>query len=210
MTPSGRSSGAGCTLRIREGSHVARRPVTARAPEAQFEGRLGGQLGALLACAFWLSSCSLRARTQPGTEARMRLLILSSLAVTMLLLALGGCGSTEPGYTVHKLPSGREVKVLGMTKMFFAKGDSALVLKYRTALKLDDHEQLRKEVEEVWQAFRGDVEREGLKAAVISVQETPKRVLIMTKSRGYNFVVKKSDAGAWEFLDGGAQTKQAG
>jgi UPF0288 family protein (methanogenesis marker protein 3) len=94
--------------------------------------------------------------------------------------------------------------------MFFAKGDPALVLKYRTDLKLDDHEQLRKEVEEVWQAFRVDVEREGLKAAVISVQETPKRVLIITKSRGYNFVVKKSDAGAWEFLDSGAQTKQAG
>jgi hypothetical protein len=140
----------------------------------------------------------------------MRRLILSSLAVTMLLLALGGCGYTEPGYTVHKLPSGREVKVLGITKMFFAKGDPALVLKYRTDLKLEDHEQLRKEVEEVWQAFRVDVEREGLKAAVISVQETPKRVLIVTKSRGYNFVVKKSDAGAWEFLDGGAQTKQAG
>ena len=47
----------------------------------------------------------------------MRLLIVSSLAVTMLLLALGGCSSTEPGYTVHKLPSGREVKVLGITKM---------------------------------------------------------------------------------------------
>ena len=140
----------------------------------------------------------------------MRRLILSSLAVTMLLLALGGCGSTEPGYTVHKLPSGREVKVLGITKMFFAKGDPALVLKYRTDIKLEDHEQLRKEVEEVWQAFRVDVEREGLTAAVISVQETPKRVLIITKSRGYNFVVKKSDAGAWEFLDGGAQTKQAG
>jgi hypothetical protein len=140
----------------------------------------------------------------------MRLLILSSLAVTMLLLTLGGCGSTEQGYTVHKLPSGREVKVLGITKMFFAKGDPALVLKYRTDLKLEDHEQLRKEVEEVWQAFRVDVEREGLKAAVISAQETPKRVLIVAKSRGYNFVVKKSDAGAWEFLDGGAQTKQAG
>jgi len=140
----------------------------------------------------------------------MRLLILSSLAVTMLLLALGGCGSTEPGYTVHKLPSGREVKVLGMTKMFFAKGDPALVLKYRTDLKLDDHEQLRKEVEEVWQAFRVDVEREGVKAAVLSVQETPKRVLIVTTSKGYNFVVKKSDAGAWEFVDAGVQTKQAG
>jgi uncharacterized lipoprotein YmbA len=52
----------------------------------------------------------------------MRLLILSSLAVTMLLLALGGCGSTEPGYTVHKLPSGREVKVLGMSQDVLREG----------------------------------------------------------------------------------------
>jgi hypothetical protein len=144
------------------------------------------------------------------TEASMRRLILGCLTLTAALLMLSGCGSMEPGYTVHKLPSGREVKVLGISKMFFAKGDPALMLKYRTDLKLDDREQLRKEVEEVWQAFRVDVEREGLKAAVISVQETPTRMLIITKSRGYNFVVKKSDAGAWEFLDAGAQMKQAG
>ncbi len=140
----------------------------------------------------------------------MRRLILGCLTLTAALLMLSGCGSSEPGYTVHKLPSGREVKVLGITQMFFTKGDPALVLKYRTDLKLEDHEQLRKEVEEVWQVFRVDVERAGLKAAVISVQETPTRMLIITKSRGFNFVVKKSDAGAWEFLDDRAAAKQAG
>jgi hypothetical protein len=45
---------------------------------------------------------------------------------------------------------------------------------------------------------------------VISVQATPKRMLIVTTSKGYNFVVKKSDAGAWEFLDDRASAKQAG
>ena len=139
----------------------------------------------------------------------MRRLILGCLTLTAALLMLSGCGSTDPGYTV-KLPSGREVKVIGITKMFFTKGDPALVLKYRTDLKLEDHEQLRKEVEEVWQAFRVDVERAGLKAAVISVQETSKRMLIVTTSKGYDFVVKKSDAGAWEFLDDRAAAKQAG
>jgi len=140
----------------------------------------------------------------------MRRLILSTLAVTMVLLALSGCGSTDTGYTVHKLPSGREVKVIGITQMFFTKGDPALMLKYQTALRLEDRDQLRKEVEEVWQAFRVDVERAGLKAAVISVQETPKRVLIVSTSKGYNFVVKKSESGAWEFLDDRASAKQAG
>jgi hypothetical protein len=143
------------------------------------------------------------------TEGSMRRLILGCLGLTAALLMLSGCGS-EPGYTVHKLPSGREVKVLGITKMFVTKGDPALVLKYRTDLRLEDHDQLRKEVEEVWQAFRVDVERAGLKAAVISVQATPKRMLIVTTSKGYNFVVKKSDAGAWEFLDDRASAKQAG
>ena len=140
----------------------------------------------------------------------MRRLILGCLGLTAALLMLSGCGSMEPGYTVHKLPSGREVKVLGITKIFVKKGDSALMLQYRTDLRLDDHEQLRKEVEELWQAFPVDVERAGLKAAVISVQETPKRMLIVTMSKGYNFVVTKSEAGAGEFLDAGAQTKQAG
>jgi len=140
----------------------------------------------------------------------MRRLILSTLAVTMVLLALSGCGSTDAGYTVHKLPSGREVKAIGITQMFFTKGDPALMLKYQTALRLEDRDQLRKEVEEVWQVFRVDVERAGLKAAVISVQETPKRVLIVSTSKGYNFVVKKSDAGIWEFLDDRASAKQAG
>jgi len=58
---------------------------------------------------------------------------------------------------VHRLPSGREVKVLGVTKMFFSKGDPALMLKYRTDLRLDDQEQLLKEVEEVWR--RGSTAR---------------------------------------------------
>jgi hypothetical protein len=140
----------------------------------------------------------------------MRRLILGCLSLTAALLMLSGCGSTDTRYTVYKLPSGREVKVIGITKMFFTKGDAALVLKYRTDLRLEDHDQLRKEVEEVWQAFRVDVERAGLKAAVISVQETPKRMLIVSTSKGYNFVVKKSDAGAWEFLDDHAAAKQAG
>ena len=72
----------------------------------------------------------------------MRRLILSTLAVTMVLLALSGCGATDTGYTVHKLPSGREVKVIGITQMLFTKGDPALMLKYQTALRLEDRDQL--------------------------------------------------------------------
>jgi len=138
----------------------------------------------------------------------MRRLILCCLAA--MVLALTGCGSADTGYTVHRLPSGREVKVLGVSKMFFSKGDPALMLKYRTDLRLEDQEQLRKEVEEVWQAFRVDVEQAGLKAAIISVHEPPKRVLIVSTNKSYNFVIQKSAEGKWEFLDDRGSRKQAG
>lgn len=100
--------------------------------------------------------------------------------------------------------------MLGITKMFFTKGDPALMLKYRTDPKLENHDRLRKEVEEVRQVFRVDVERAGLKAAITSVEETPKRMLIVSTSKGYNFLVKKSDAGTWEFVDDRVAAKQAG
>jgi hypothetical protein len=35
-------------------------------------------------------------------------------------------------------------------------------------------------------------------------------VLIVSTSKGYNLVVKKSEAGTWEFLDEHASPKQAG
>jgi len=139
-------------------------------------------------------------------EGRMRRLLLGCLAV----IALTACGSVDNNYTVQRLPSGREVKVIGMGKMFFSKGDPALMLKYRTDLRLEDHEQVRKEVEEIWQVFRVDVERAGLKAAIISVQAPGRQLLIVSTSKSYNFVIQKSEAGTWEFLDDRAPRRQAG
>ena len=93
------------------------------------------------------------------------------------------------------------MKVMGVSKMFFSKGDSALMLTYRTDLHLDDKEQLRREIEEIWQAFRVDVERAGLKAAIISAHEPAKRLLIITQNKSYNFVIQKSENGSWEFSE---------
>lgn len=138
----------------------------------------------------------------------MRRLILCSLAA--MVLALAACGPASTGYTVHRLPSGREVKVLSVTRMVVAKGDPALMLKYRTDLRLEDQAQVRKEVEEVWQAFRFDVEQAGLKAAIISVHELPTNLLIVRTDKSYNFVIQKSSKGTWEFLDDRGPRRQAG
>jgi hypothetical protein len=138
----------------------------------------------------------------------MRRLGLCAIAATVL--ALASCGPADSGYTVHRLPSGRDVKVLSVTKMVLSKGDPALMLKYRTDLRLEDQAQVRKEVEEVWQAFRFDVEQAGLKAAIISVHELPTNRLIVRTDKSYNFVIQKSSRGTWEFLDDRGPRKQAG
>ena len=114
----------------------------------------------------------------------------------MLLLGLLAC-NTAPQYAVQRLPSGREIKVVGIGTMHFAKGDPALMLKYQTDLSLDNKEALRKEVEDIWQVFRLNVEQAGLKNAIISANEVPKGWFIK-KGRGYNFIVVKNEAGEWQ------------
>jgi hypothetical protein len=127
-----------------------------------------------------------------------------------MILALTGCGPGSTSYTAHRLPSGRDVKVLSVTKTLLAKGDTALMLKYRTDLRLEDHVQVRKEVEEVWQAFRFDVEQAGLKAAIISVHELPSHLLIVRTDKSYSFVIQRSSRGIWEYLDDRGPRKPAG
>ena len=124
-----------------------------------------------------------------------------SLSGVALALALASCNAAPPPHSVYQLPSGRQVKVIGMGKMFFSKGEPALMLKYQTDLPTQDVPQLRREAEEIWQVFRIDVEREGLKAAIISANEAPRRFLLVSSSKGHNFVIQKTDGGKWEFLD---------
>jgi len=57
------------------------------------------------------------------------------LGATILTILLG-CGGSPPPYQERTLPSGQTVKVLGVGKMFFTKGDAALMLKYQTDLNL--------------------------------------------------------------------------
>ncbi len=122
-----------------------------------------------------------------------RLLLLTS--VTMLV----GCGASEPNYKVVNLPSGKQVKVVGVVKMHFSNSSPALMLKYQTDLSLDDKPALEKEVDEIWESFRTDVEKGQLTDAIVSANTKPTG-FILKKSRGYNFVFKKSDKGQWSKL----------
>jgi hypothetical protein len=103
-----------------------------------------------------------------------------------------------PQYTIQKLPSGREIKVVGITKISFTKGDPALMLSYQTDLPINDLLALRKEAEEIWPVFRINVEQAQLKGAIISARQAPSGIFIKT-SRLYNFTIVKHEDDSWHF-----------
>jgi len=125
------------------------------------------------------------------------------LGVTILTVLLG-CGGSPPPYQERTLPSGQAVKVLGVGKMFFTKGDAALMLKYQTDLSLDDQGALHREVLAIWDVFRHDVEQAGLKGAIVSANERPVSHLFWSSNRSFNFVFERTEDGTWREAEGKA------
>jgi hypothetical protein len=117
------------------------------------------------------------------------------LALFLALLVMG-CGPAATNFQTVALPSGKQVKVLGVTPISFAKGPPALMLKYETDLSIGDKVAVQKEVDEIWSSFRQDVEHANMTYAIISATEKPSG-LIITNSRGDNFVFKKAADGSW-------------
>src|SRR5207342_172685 len=106
--------------------------------------------------------------------------------VICFLLLLVACGSnvnyqtnTESGKHVLtldlgkpngagtiSLPSGKQVKVLGIHTLVFAKDPPALMFSYQTDISIDNKSALQREADEIWPVLRLDVEHAGLTAAV--------------------------------------------
>lgn len=80
--------------------------------------------------------------------------------------------------------------------MNFPQAGDALVLNYETDIPIDDKVALRKEVDEVWEYLKGDVEREGLKAGII--RATHVEGILLKSGKGYGFVFVKQGDGTWQ------------
>ena len=120
----------------------------------------------------------------------MRLLLPPFLAI--LLIA---CNTGAPPYQMQTLPSGKQLKVLGIGEIH-SNGPPALMLKYQTDIPITDVSRLAAEADEIWPVFRVNVERGGFSVAVISANEPPHGSII-TSNSGYNFQYSKSGDGTW-------------
>jgi len=101
---------------------------------------------------------------------------------------------------IVKLPSGRTIKVLSVSKVEYSKGVMALMLRYQTNLSFDEHKAFSDEVDDVWKIAVKDVEHYGFDEAIISSNEVPKGMFI-TASRVSNFIFEKGSDGKWTRLN---------
>jgi hypothetical protein len=107
-----------------------------------------------------------------------------------------------------KLGSGKSVAVIAIGPTVSTYGWSALTLKYRTTIPLDQTIALREEADEIWDQFAINAEKGGYQAAVISANE-PAQGSIVQSNQGWNFVFKKVD-GSWRTLEAQSRTKLDG
>jgi hypothetical protein len=95
-----------------------------------------------------------------------------------------------------KLPCGRTIKVLSISRIEYSKGVPALMVRYQTTLSVEQHKALSAEVDDVFQAAQKQVERDGFHEAIISSNEVPHGI-ILTTSRMFNFIFERGADGKW-------------
>jgi len=142
-------------------------------------------------------------RLSPATHfmPRRTLLLLALGLFTAILTAPRVQAAPAPlaENQVLKLPSGRTIKVLSVSKIEYSKGVMALMVRYQTSLTVDQSKALSLEVDDLWKIAVKEVERDGYNEAIISSNEEPKGIFL-TSSHMLNFLFEKGPDGKWTRL----------
>jgi hypothetical protein len=118
--------------------------------------------------------------------------------VCCVAFALAACHRVEAPATT--LPSGHQVRVLQVGTMFFSADKPALMVKYETKTSFDDVPALREEAKELAEQLRSTLDGSGRDSAILSANE-PTGGAIISKTRGYNFIVEKQSDGTWNLKE---------
>jgi hypothetical protein len=119
--------------------------------------------------------------------------------VLTFALALAGCSGQAQQLQLKTLPSGKQIRMIGMGPIHFTKEPPGLMFQYQTDLKIADVKKLRREVDEIWDALRVDAEKGRYTTAIISANEVPSGTFVK-KNATYNFVFQKR-ADGWHCLE---------
>jgi len=126
------------------------------------------------------------------------------LPALFLVLVLG-LALPVPAAPLHenetiKLPCGRTIKVLSVSRIQYSTGVMALMVRYQTTLSVEQqHKALSEEVDDVFKVAQKQVEHDGFHEAIISSNEVPHGI-ILTSSRMLNFIFERGADGTWTRL----------
>lgn len=95
------------------------------------------------------------------------------------------------------LPSGKEIVIEAVGKIYYRKSEPGIMLKYSTNLDLENAELLQNEVNEIWSLFRKEADESGLNSVVISANSPPVGKFFIGVRQTRNFVFLKSEDGFW-------------
>jgi hypothetical protein len=96
----------------------------------------------------------------------------------------------------NTLPSGIRIKITNISPFNFPETGPALVMYYETNIPIENLNEVRKEVDEIWQIFREDAEAAKVKTAAIRAVHNETEGFIKN-GKGYGFVFLKRDDGTW-------------
>lgn len=119
-----------------------------------------------------------------------------------LLLAISCSTNRAPSSSkAVRLQSGKEVRVYSITRITF--GDKShppsLMLRYETALKPEDSQDLRTEVLEVWELLRPMADSAHDSYAMVTANEPVRGIVSSTRAFTYGFI--RSDSGEWRMRE---------
>lgn len=120
--------------------------------------------------------------------------IIPTLALALLLPSCSAPGA--PAYRIVDLPSGEQVKVIGIAPLSLRDSGTALVLRYQTDVSIDDTRALRAEAARIWVGFQKEADKANVTSAVISANAAPSGGLIR-HTQGYHVAYIKDSTGSW-------------
>jgi hypothetical protein len=125
-----------------------------------------------------------------------RVLFASVLFTCVIGSVRGGGEPVKDAPSVIHLASGKDVKVLSVTRTTLHDSDEpAVSLQYVTDISISDTEKLYAEAEEVFAALRPIAEREKVHAAVVVANEPASGLLSVSKGAGWSW--KQRADGSW-------------
>ncbi|HET6329269.1 MAG TPA: hypothetical protein VFF76_00640 [Holophagaceae bacterium] len=116
-----------------------------------------------------------------------------ALAILALppLVACGG------GEMVKTLPSGHAFRILRGGQVLFADGSKAAMIVFESERRPDDQKGIQADATELWNAYRPEIEKTGLRTAIIQANQ-PKHVLLLQKGGVITgFTWEKQADGSW-------------